>query len=86
MNELVEGRCVDRGDMKCAAISADEFEKYRLTRGDILFNRTNSFEHVGRTGIFDFKVWQLLFRVLPDPTLHRCRKGTSVLRQCLHEL
>ena len=53
MNELVEGRCVDRGDMKCANIPAKEFEKYRLTRGDILFNRTNSFEHVGRTGIFD---------------------------------
>jgi type I restriction enzyme M protein len=53
MNELVEGKCVDRGDMKCADIPAKEFEKYRLTRGDILFNRTNSFEHVGRTGIFD---------------------------------
>ena len=24
-----------------------------LIRGDILFNRTNSFEHVGRTAIFD---------------------------------
>jgi restriction endonuclease S subunit len=55
MNELVEGRCVDRGDMKRAEVSADEFEKYRLSRGDILFNRTNSFEHVGRTGIFDLK-------------------------------
>ena len=53
MNELVEGRCVDRGDMKCADIPAKEFAKYRLTHGDILFNRTNSFEHVGRTGIFD---------------------------------
>ena len=39
--------------MKCADIPAKEFAKYRLTRGDILFNRTNSFEHVGRTGIFD---------------------------------
>jgi len=55
MNEIVEGKCVDRGDMKCSEISIDEFEKYRLTRGDILFNRTNSFEHVGRTGIFDLK-------------------------------
>ena len=53
MNELVEGKCVDYGDMKCADISADIFEKYRLTRGDILFNRSSSFEHVGRTGIFD---------------------------------
>jgi len=41
--------------MKCSAISAKEFEKYRLTRGDILFNRINSFEHVGRTGIFDLE-------------------------------
>ena len=55
MNELVQGKCVDRGDMKRAALSAEEFEKYRLTRGDILFNRTNSFEHVGRTGIFDLQ-------------------------------
>lgn len=53
MNELVEGKCVDRGDMKRADIPVEEFEKYRLRRGDILFNRTNSFEHVGRTGIFD---------------------------------
>ncbi|WP_421659418.1 N-6 DNA methylase [Leptothermofonsia sp. ETS-13] len=55
MNELVEGKCVDRGDMKYAEIPPDEFEKYRLNRGDILFNRTNSFEHVGRTGIFDLE-------------------------------
>jgi len=55
MNELVEGKCVDRGDMKCANIDKDEFAKYRLERGDILFNRTNSFEHVGRTGIFDLE-------------------------------
>ena len=53
MNELVEGKCVDGGEMKCADLSAEEFKKYQLIRGDILFNRTNSFEHVGRTGIFD---------------------------------
>ncbi len=53
MNELVDGRCVDSGSMKCVDISAEEFAKYRLVPGDILFNRTNSFEHVGRTGIFD---------------------------------
>jgi len=52
MNEIDDGKCVDRGDMKLADIPIDEFKKYRLSRGDILFNRTNSFEHVGRTGIF----------------------------------
>ncbi len=55
MNELVGGRCIDRGDMKCAEISQQEFNKYQLAFGDILFNRTNSFEHVGRTGIFDLE-------------------------------
>ena len=55
MNELVEGKCVDYGDMKCAEISDEVFEKYRLSCGDILFNRTNSFEHVGRTGVFDLE-------------------------------
>ena len=53
MNELLDGRCVDSGNMKYIDISAEEFAKYRLVPGDILFNRTNSFEHVGRTGIFD---------------------------------
>ena len=53
MNELVEGKCVDTGKMKSAVVSAEVFEKHRLMKGDILFNRTNSFEHVGRTGIFD---------------------------------
>ncbi len=53
MNELVKGMCTDLGTMKCADISADDYNKYKLNRGDILFNRTNSFEHVGRTGIFD---------------------------------
>ena len=53
MSELVGGQCVDYGDMKCADISAEEFEKYRLRPGDLLFNRTNSFEHVGRTGAFN---------------------------------
>ena len=53
MNELAEGRSVDNGHMKYADISEEQFEKYRLVPGDILFNRTNSIEHVGRTGIFD---------------------------------
>ncbi len=52
MNEIADGLLVDNGAMKCAAISAEEFSKYRLDKGDVLFNRTNSYEHVGRTGIF----------------------------------
>jgi type I restriction enzyme M protein len=53
MNEIPGGVATDTGTMKRAEMSPSEFSKYRLNRGDLLFNRTNSFEHVGRTGIFD---------------------------------
>jgi type I restriction enzyme M protein len=52
MNELVDGNCVDNGKMKYANITNKEFKKYQLIERDVLFNRSNSFEHVGRTGIF----------------------------------
>jgi type I restriction enzyme, S subunit len=52
MGEVQNGRLVDTGRMKFADIGEKEFEKYRLQCGDILFNRTNSFEPVGKTGIY----------------------------------
>jgi type I restriction enzyme M protein len=59
--------------MKCAAIGRVEFEKYRLRRGDVLFNRTNSFELVGKTGIFDlpgdYCFASYLVRVLLKPQI-----------------
>lgn len=55
MSEIQKGRAIDTGEMKFADLSAEEFEKYRLNRGDILFNRTNSYEHVGKTGLFDLE-------------------------------
>lgn len=70
MNEIAQGRMVDNGAMKCADISAEEFAKYRLNRGDLLFNRTNSIEHVGKTGLFDldgdYCFASYLVRVVPD--------------------
>lgn len=70
MNEIIGGRMFDGGAMKCADISADEFAKYRLNRGDVLFNRTNSIEHVGKTGLFDlagdYCFASYLVRVVPD--------------------
>ncbi|MDD5176603.1 MAG: N-6 DNA methylase [Sterolibacterium sp.] len=72
MNEIAQGRMVDNGAMKCADISAEEFAKYKLNRGDVLFNRTNgSIEHVGKTGIFDldgdYCFASYLVRVVPNP-------------------
>ena len=79
MNELVDGKCIDGGEMKYADISAPDFEKYRLFRGDILFNRTNSFEHVGRTGIFDLEGLYCFASYLIRLTLSkRCAKPSYV--------
>ena len=52
MGEVQNGQLIDTGRMKYANISPAEFEQYKLRVGDVLFNRTNSFELVGKTGIF----------------------------------
>ena len=52
MQEVKDGMFFDNGNMKFVDISASEYEKYKLNKDDILFNRTNSYELVGRTGIF----------------------------------
>src|SRR5207244_2719571 len=36
-------------------LTADQFQKFRVERRDILFNRTNSLDLVGRTAIFDLE-------------------------------
>ncbi|MCO5210689.1 MAG: restriction endonuclease subunit S [Caldilinea sp.] len=52
MNNLVEGK-VDASDLKYVELDDSELSRYRLNVGDILFNRTNSFELVGKTSLFD---------------------------------
>ena len=44
---------LDCTDLKCVTLSGSEFKKYALRPGDILFNRTNSKELVGKTGVWD---------------------------------
>ena len=53
MNEIISGKMVDNGFMKYSDFSTEEFTKFKLEKGDILFNRTNSIELVGKTGIFN---------------------------------
>jgi type I restriction enzyme S subunit len=52
MNNIENGRMVAR-PMKYSDLTPDEAEKYRVEKGDILFNRTNSIDLVGKSGIFD---------------------------------
>jgi len=44
---------LDHTDLKRVALSDAEIARYALREGDILFNRTNSRELVGKTGLWD---------------------------------
>jgi type I restriction enzyme, S subunit len=50
MQHIVNGR-VRLSDLPRASLTAEELVRYRLSDGDILFNRTNSAAQVGKTGI-----------------------------------
>ena len=72
-------------------INASDFQKFKVERGDILFNRTNSLELVGRTAIHDidgdYVFASYLIRLRTDRTklnpfflnLHFNRDETQVL-------
>ena len=51
MNEIHNMLC-DLDVNKCAEITFEELETFKLYNKDVLFNRTNSFEWVGRTGVY----------------------------------
>lgn len=70
MNEIHSMLC-DLNPAKSVELSRTEFEKLKLNDGDVLFNRTNSYELVGRTGIYyyngvDQTYASYLVRLNPD--------------------
>ena len=91
MNEIIRGRMVDNGSMKCADISAEEFAKYKLTKGDLLFIRSNgSLEHIGKVGLFDldgdYCYASYLVRIVPDsskvlPRYLGCIMNSEIFRK-----
>ena len=52
MMNLKDGK-VTTDDLKYRNLPDSDFETYKLIPGDVLFNRTNSYELVGRTGVYD---------------------------------
>jgi len=52
MNCQVDGK-VEFRDLQYVDIDDDTFVSFKVKYGDILFNRTNSIEHVGRTAIYN---------------------------------
>ena len=70
MSNQSDGR-IYLDDLQYVDLDDQEFEKYQLKKGEILFNRTNSFELVGKTSIFDHDRDDIVFasylvRVFPD--------------------
>ena len=74
MNEIHNLLC-DLDVYKYADISFDELRQFVLKNGDVLFNRTNSLEWVGRTGIYydhdnvDRVFASYLVRLTPDTSM-----------------
>ena len=53
MNNLTDDGRIDLNDLKYIDIPNDEIEKCVVRKGDVLFNRTNSIELVGKTAVYD---------------------------------
>lgn len=53
MNNLTADGHLGLNDLKYIDIPDDEIEKCVVRKGDVLFNRTNSIELVGKTAVFD---------------------------------
>jgi type I restriction enzyme S subunit len=53
MGNVTYAGSLDLADLKYVDLPAAEVERYSLREGDILFNRTNSKELVGKTGLWD---------------------------------
>lgn len=53
MNNLTYQGAMDYSNMKYVNVPEKNLHKYLVVKGDILFNRTNSKELVGKTAIFD---------------------------------
>ena len=74
MNEIHNMLC-DVEVSKCANIDAEEKKTFLLNDRDVLFNRTNSFEWVGRTGLYkkqqgvEHVFASYLVRFIPDPSI-----------------
>lgn len=52
MNNITYGGEIDLRDLKYMDLSTDKYDRYTVRKGDVLFNRTNSAELVGKTAVY----------------------------------
>lgn len=69
MNNLTNG-AISTDDLQFVNLDEDTFRRFKLEKGDVLFNRTNSLERVGKTSVFtlndDFVFASYLIRLRVD--------------------
>ena len=51
MNNIHNGYIIEN-DLRYIQLDLDEFKKFKLEKNDLLFNRTNSIDHIGKIGIY----------------------------------
>ena len=70
MGNLQDGK-LETGNLQFVELDSEELASYRLDKDDILFNRTNSYDLVGKTCLFDregdFVCASYLIRLKVDP-------------------
>lgn len=74
MNNITYSGEMDYKDLKYVELSDSEKEKFLLKKGELLFNRTNSKELVGKTGLFNLDVPMAfagyLIKIKPSSLIH----------------
>jgi len=82
MNNIKDGE-LDFGDIKHVRLSATDVDRWRLADGDVLINRTNSKELVGKCAVFrgtrEFVFASYLIRLQLDPKRVRPEFVAAVL-------
>lgn len=82
MNNIKDGE-LDFGDLKHVRLSSDDVDRWRLADGDVLINRTNSKELVGKCAVFrdgrEFVFASYLIRLQLDPQRVRPEYAAAVL-------
>lgn len=54
MGNMKDGK-IDTNDLVYLDLNKDQFDKLKLNKGDILFNRTNSYDLVGKVSLFNIE-------------------------------
>ena len=93
-NNITYNGAIDLSDLKRIDIPDNEIEKCIVRKGDVLFNRTNSIELVGKTCVFDepeamvIAGYIIRIRLMPDviPLVLSCYMNTDTLKKILRNM